>query len=181
MGKILLSSAEYVKSQTSLNDNTYDKMLKPALERGQDLDLTECLGECMVQSLQTKVADGTISTPENTLYKELLDNYIQPFLAYTTMSNVVIEIGAVMGNGGVDTITDDHRTTLNLADRNLVKDYWLRFADSYKRKMQEFCKKNKESFPELKGCGWCWESAHLNSSASTSIWLGGARGKRIIR
>lgn len=180
MAKTLLSSAEYVKSQTSLNDNTYDKMLLPALERGQDLDLTECLGECMVQSLQSKVADSTINNPENTLYKTLLDNYIQPFLAYVVMSNVVLEIGAVMGNGGVDTINDEHRTTLSLSDRNLIKDYWTKHADSYKRKMQEFCKKNYDAFPELKGCGWCCEGANLNSSATTSIWLGGARGKRRI-
>lgn len=178
---ILLTSSEYIKSHTSLNDNTYDKMILPALERCQDIELTECLGECMVKSVQAMVADGTIRSEEKILYKELLDNYIQPFLAYSVMSNIVLEIGAVMGNGGVDTITDEHRTSLSLSDRNLVKDYWLKHADAYKRKMQEFCKEHREAFPELSGCGWCNGSANLNSSASTGIWLGGVRGKRVIR
>lgn len=179
MGKTLLTSAGYVKSHTGLNDNTYDKMLLPAIERGQDIELRETLGGCMVESLQAKVADGTISDATNALYKTLLDNYIQPFLSYVVMANIVLEVGVVMGNGGVDTITDEHRNSLSIEDRGQIKDYWTKHADSYKRLMQEFCKKNKSSFPELEGCGWCNEGANLNSSASTGIWLGGVRGKRV--
>ena len=74
---ILLTSTEYIKAHTALNDNTYDKMIVPALERAQDIDLAECLGECLVSSLKAKVGDGTISDSENILYKVLLDNYIQ--------------------------------------------------------------------------------------------------------
>lgn len=174
---ILLTSTAYVKSHSGLNDNTYDKMIVPALERAQDIDLAETLGECMVESLQAKVSDNSINAPENILYKVLMDNYIQPFLTYTAVSNIVLEIGQVMGNGGVDTLTDEHRQSLSLDERGQLKDYWRHHADSYRRKMQNFCKNNRAAFPELAGCGWCGDGANLNSAASTGIWLGGARGK----
>ena len=80
---ILLTSSDYIKAHSGLNDNTYDKMILPALERAQDIDLTEILGECLVKSLQEKVQDGTISAPANALYKVLLDNYVLDFLLKT--------------------------------------------------------------------------------------------------
>lgn len=175
---VLLTSADYIKAHTGLNDNTYDKMVIPALERAQDIDLTECLGECLVQGLQGKVADGSINLPENTIYKVLLDNYVQPFLAYTTISNIVLEIGQVMGNGGVDTLTDEHRQSLTLDERGQLKDYWQHHADSYRLRMQNFVKNNRGAFPELaSGCSPCGTNANLESAATTTIWLGGARGK----
>lgn len=179
---ILLSSSDYIKAHTALNDNTYDKMLVPALERAQDIDLVQTLGEVMVESLQAKVSDGSISQSENVLYKVLLDNYVQPFLAYTAVSNIVLEIGQVMGNGGVDTLTDEHRQSLSFDERGQLKDYWKHHADSYKLRMQNFCKHNRTAFPEL-NCGSCRYGeigSNLYSAGSTGIWLGGARGKRFV-
>ena len=176
---VLLTSSDYIKAHSGLNDNTYDKMILPALERAQDIDLTEILGECLVASLQTKVGDGSIEQPANVLYKVLLDNYVQPFLAYTTLSNIVIELGQVMGNGGIDYLTDEHRQSLSFDERGQLKDYWKHHADAYCGKMQKFLKHNRTAFPELHACA-CHDGATLNSSASTGIWLGGARGKVYI-
>lgn len=179
---ILLTSTEYIKAHTALNDNTYDKMIVPALERAQDIDLAECLGECLVSSLKAKVGDGTISDSENILYKVLLDNYIQPFLSYTAVSNIVLEIGQVMGNGGVDVITDEHRQSLSFDERGQLKDYWKHHADSYRFRMQKFLKNNRSGFPELSmECSPCGMGGNLESAASTTIWLGGARGKAYIK
>lgn len=177
---ILLTSTTYIKEHTALNDNTYDKMLVPALERAQDIDLNEVLGECLVTSLQGKVSDNTIVQPANALYKVLLDNYVQPFLAYTAVSNIVLEIGQVMGNGGIDTLSDEHRQSLSFDERGQLKDYWKHHADSYRLRMQNFLKNNKGGFPELSsGCAPCGAGANLESAATTTIWLGGARGKMI--
>lgn len=176
---VLLTSSDYIKNHSGLHDNTYDKMVLPALERAQDIDLTEILGECLVSSLQAKVADQSIEQPQNALYKVLLDNYVQPFLTYTTLSNIVIELGQVMGNGGIDYLTDEHRTSLSFDERGQLKDYWKHHADAYCGKMQKFLKNNRTAFPELQACA-CGEGATLNSSASTGVWLGGARGKVLV-
>lgn len=178
---ILLTSTQYIKAHSGLNDNTYDKMIVPALTRAQDLDLTECLGECLVASLQDKVDTGAINESGNTLYKVLLDNYVQPFLTYTVLGNITLEIGQVIGNGGIDTVTDEHRQSLSFDERGQIKDYWLHHADAYRKRMQNFLKNNRTAFPELSGCGSCEDGANLQSAAGSSIWLGGARGKIIFK
>lgn len=176
MTTILLTSTEYIKSHSGLNDNTYDKMIIPALERSQDIELSEVLGDCLVKSLQEKVNDGTISANANVAYKELLDKYVQPFLCYTTLANITLEIGQVIGNGGINTLSDEHRQTISFEERGQYKDYWKHHADGYRLKMQVFLKQNCSAFPELSGCCPC---AELDSAASTSIWLGGLRGKKL--
>lgn len=175
---ILLTSTDYIKNHSGLNDNTFDKMIVPALERAQDLDLTECLGECLVSSLQSKIETQSIDAPENALYKVLLDNYIQPFLTYTVISNVTLELGQVIGNGGIDYLTDEHRQSLSFDERGQIKDYWKNHADAYRKRMQNFLKNNRSGFPELNsGCSPCGEGGNLESASGTGLWLGGARGK----
>lgn len=175
---ILLTSSAYIKSHTALNDNTYDKMIVPALERAQDIDLTECLGVCLVKALMQMVSEGSISYEANAQYKMLLDDYVQPFLAYTSMSNIVLEIGQVMGNGGVDTITDEHRQSLTFDERGQLKDYWKHHADSYRGRMIEFLK--EVDIPEWRAFCRCG-SRGSESAASSPVWLGGARGKILTK
>lgn len=183
---ILLTSTAYIKSHSGLNDNTYDKMIVPALERAQDIDLTEALGLCLVESLQGKVGDGSIDAAENALYKVLLDNYVQPFLTYTVLANITLELGQVMGNGGVDTVSDEHRQSLSLDERGQIRDYWSHHADAYRLRMAKWVRNNRGAFPELEGCTPCGEGPNLESAAGPSLWLGGPRGKllnpkRILR
>ena len=174
---ILLTSTEYIKSHSGLNDNTYDKMIIPALERAQDIELCEALGDCLVQSLKDKIADESINDPDNILYKTLIDNYVQQYLTYTVLANLTLEIGQVIGNGGIDTITDEHRQTLSFDERGQYKDYWLHQADAYKIRMQKFLKNNSTAFPEWLAC--CKSKDDLSSACS--VWLGGTRGKIIFK
>ena len=173
---VLLTSSDYIKSHSGLNDNTYDKMIVPALERAQDISLEEALGKCLVTALKNKVSDGSIATPENILYKTLLDDYVQPFLTYTVLANITLELGQVMGNGGIDFLTDDHRTSLSFDERGQYKDYWLHCADAYKVKMMNFLKENCNALPEFQSC--CKKDEGI--SAACSIFLGGKGGSFVL-
>ena len=172
---VLLTSSDYIKAHSGLNDNTYDKMIQPALERAQEISLSGAIGDCLVTSLQNKISDGSISSQGNVLYKLLLDNYIQPYLTYTVLANVTLELGQVAGNGGVDFLTDEHRQSLSFDERNRYKDYWLHHAEAYKLKMLKFLKNNRGAFPEFDEC--CKDKDETSEACSN--FLGGIRGKII--
>jgi hypothetical protein len=61
----------------------------------------------------------------------------------------------------------------------IVADYYRSRADYYKNSLQEWLRYNQDKFPELSARTQNQTTANLRSSATTSIWLGGARGKRI--
>lgn len=177
---ILLTSEAYIRSQTPLDDNIAGKLLLPAIKLAMDIELTEALGDNLVDSLKMMVYDGTIDDSANTMYQVLLDK-IQPFLCYQALANVVSLGGTKTANIGTVETTDQNIINTVKAERDLVKEGYLHYARHYLKRMQEWVKANREAFPELTECHNCdgQTSSHLNSAANPSLWLGGIRSRRI--
>ena len=182
---VLLISEDTLKSYSSLNDNVYGKNILPAIKTSQDIELKQILGSCLYKALCEMVADGSISDTENVQYKNLLDDYVQPYLIYITLAHLVTEMSTKLTNFGLVESNDEHLVNLSVEERDLVKTQWTYYADSYCKQMQGFLKSNKDSFPELEcGCE-CGGNIKpcLDSAASTGLWLGGLRSpyRRIIK
>lgn len=173
--KILLISEDYIKSNSTLDNNLAGKYLLSAIRSAQDTALFSIIGECLLSSIQQKICDKTIGDVENIAYKYLLDNYIQDFLCMQVLSDVVIPISYKLSNFGVMNSDDEKATVVDNKEINLVKEYYQFKADEYKRRMQEYLRKNKKDFPELEGDCTC--ETNLYSSNSSGIWLGGPRSK----
>lgn len=180
---ILLISEQTLKSYSSLNDNAWGKNILPSIKTSQDIELQQIIGSCLYNALCEKVNDGSITNVENTQYKILLDEYVQPYLIYITLAHLVTEMSTKLTNFGLVESNDEHLVNLSLEERNLVKSQWTYYADSYCKRMQGFLKSNKDSFPELEcGCE-CGGNIKpcLDSAASTGLFLGGLRSRRIIK
>jgi hypothetical protein len=180
---ILLTSEAYVRSQTDLDDNLLGKVLLPAIKLAQDIELQTALGTRLYRSLQQKVFDETITETGNTQYQELLDDYVQPFLAYQTLANCVSLARAKVANIGVVNTTDTNVNSEGKPNADLLKNDYLHFAHHYLKVMQNWLKVNKEFFEELDDCHPCDQegfASHLNSAANSPIWLGGYRSKKVF-
>lgn len=178
---ILLTSEAYVRSQTDLDDNLLGKVLLPAIKLAQDIELQEALGTRLYRSLQQKVFDETIGDTGNTQYEELLDDYVQPFLAYQTLANCVSLARAKVANIGVVNTTDTNVNSEGKPNSDLLKNDYLHFAHHYLKLLQNWLKVNKNLFIELDECHNCDEAgmaSHLNSASNTPLWLGGYRGRK---
>lgn len=182
MNKILLVSEDTLKSYSTLNDNFFGKNILPCIKTTQDIELKQILGSCLLESLCAKVDDSSIKNIENTAYKTLLDEYVQPFMIYMTLAHIVTETSTKLSNFGTMVSNDEHLENVSLEERSLVKQQYEYYADNYCKQMQSFLKANKEAYPELEcGCNCSDETKpNLDSAASTSLWLGGYRGKIIM-
>lgn len=178
---ILLTSEAYIRSQTPLDDNITGKLLLPAIKLAMDIELTEALGENLVDSLKMMVYDETINESGNTMYLTLLDDYVQPFLCYQALGNIVFLGGTKTANIGTVETTDTNIVNTVRADRELVKEGYLHFARHYLKRMQAWVKANRDAFPELEECHNCdgKMASHLNSASNTPLWLGGFRSRKI--
>lgn len=180
---VLLTSEAYIRSQTNADDNLTGKLLLPAIKLAMDVEATEALGDCLMDALKMMVFDNTINEPENYMYLDLLDNYLQPFLAYQALANLVFLGGTKTANIGTVETTDTNIVNTIRADRELVKEGYLHFARHYLKRMQAWLKANRSSFPELAECHHSCDgqtASHLNSAAGSPLWLGGERGRRVI-
>lgn len=175
MTDILLISEDTIKSCSNLNDNIWGKSLAPAIVVAQDIQLQKYLGSCLYKKILELVDTDTIGREENIHYKHLLDNYITDFLIYQTIANLIPEISTKLVNLGVVHSQDEQTTNVSQGERELVVSHYQNIADSYAKYMQMYLKGNRADFPEL-DCD-CGIKAELDSSASTTLWLGGYRSK----
>ena len=176
MNKILLVSEDFVKTNSALNDNLWGKFLLPAIREAQDINLQIYLGECLYKTILGMVQDGSITASTNESYKALLDDYVQPYLLYQIQANIVPVLNVKMTNIGSVVSKDEYINTLSQGNIDLVqRDFQLK-ADFYAQRMLNFILNHSNEF-NLDECACRSLNAHLDSSASTTIWLGGLSGQ----
>lgn len=133
---VLLISEDYLKTESFLDDNVSGKYLLTAVKLSQDVELQSILGTNLLESIQKKVYDNEIDKVANSCYKELLDGYIQPFLLYQVLSEIVIPISYKMSNFGVMQSSDDKDYAVDNKQINLVRTYYRDKANVYKERLQ---------------------------------------------
>ena len=176
MNKILLVSEDFVKTNSALNDNLWGKFLLPAIREAQDINLQTYLGECLYKTILGMVADGSITASTNEAYKALLDDYVQSYLLYQVQANIIPTINVKLGNIGSVVSNDEHISTLSQGNIELVQSDFQHKADYYAQRMLNFILNHSSEF-NLDECACKELKAHLNSAASTTIWLGGLYGQ----
>lgn len=177
---VLLVSEDYIKSVTNLNDNVCGDYLLPSIQIAQTVELEETIGTPLVNKLQELVATGDIKLEEYKPYKYLLDNYLQPFLAYAALSHIVMPISFKLTNSGVMRTADEKMNYSSADESDKVKAYYKKLADTYQYRLQRFLIGNYNLYPELlKYRSIADLRANLYSAASCNLFLGGARGKYI--
>jgi len=179
MRNVLLISEDTIKTQSGLNDNIWGKSLLPAIREAQEIGLQSIIGSCLYQRLCSMVEDGSIRDTENIPYKTLLDEYISYYLIYRTIADLIPVIGTKLGNIGVVISNDEHMVNLTEDERSRVDTYYEYRADFYCKRLQEYLLNNKELYSELDECSCENMKANLDSAASTGLWLGGFRARKI--
>ena len=174
MTNMLLISEDTLKTHSSLNKNVWADNLSSVIKATQDVDLQRILGSCLYKKILELVNDGGIRNAKYSIYKTLLDEYITDYLIYQTLVNLIPEISTKITNMGLVVSNDEHVQNVTQGERDLVMGQYQKYADAYCKMMQDFLKENRDSFPELNCCG----STTLDSAASTSLFLGGSRGRK---
>jgi hypothetical protein len=175
---ILLISEEYIKSNTNISDNLDGNYLLPTIKLAQSIDLEEVIGTQFLIKLQNLVEDNSIKDIKNSHYKLFLDNFVQPFLCYATITKILPTVAYKIANAGVLRTEDEKMTNISSVEVDKIILYYKNIADTFKYRMQRYLLANYNKFPEL----MTYKSiadlrVNLYSSASCPLWLGGNRGK----
>ena len=179
MKNILLISEDNIRTYSNLNDNVWGKFLLPAIREAQEMGLATIIGECLYNKLCDLVGNDLIDDDLYVAYKDLLDNYVQPYLIYQTLTNITPLINGKMGNIGTVTTNDEHIINLSQGELDLVQNYYRERADFYQIRLQNWVKNNSEAFPEL-NCNCGSPQPNLDrANNSVGLWLGGVRGKKV--
>lgn len=175
MTQIFLTSEKFIKDLANIDENLANKYLRSALQEAQEIELREVLGDCLLETLKGMVKENDI--PDN--YRELIEK-CQYVLAYRTISSLCIMSTYKLANVGTVTTRDDNVDNVSWSDLTAVREYYTHKADYFTRLLQHYLLQNKSNFPELKECDCERIKSHLRSSASSGLWLGGARAYKLF-
>ena len=101
MAKALFASTAYVKKKSIISGSVDpDKMLQ-FIETAQDMHIQNYLGTTLYKKLMTLISDGTISDAENQKYRDLLDDYIKPMLAWYAQAEFIPFAAYTLSEGGL--------------------------------------------------------------------------------
>ena len=175
---VLLISEDYIKSESMLDNNISGKYLLTAIKVSQDIELQSILGSSLLESIQSKIFDNTIHLKEYAIYKDLLDNKIQPFLQYQVLSEISMLTAYKMSNFGVMQSSDDKDIAVDNKQINQVRNFYLNKANVYKERLQNYLIYHRTEFPELNDFDFPKDVyPNLYSSSGCGIWLGGPRAR----
>lgn len=180
MTNVLLISEDKIKESSNLNDNFFGKNLRNPIREAQDIGLQSVLGQCLYEHILDLVRTGEIQDSGNTAYKDMLVNYVQDYLLYLVLSNLILTANVKLANMGSVLTNDEHLVNLSQSESELLRKNYEDKANFYRRRLQNFLCANYDAFPELKECecGCCYTiKPDLKSSESSGIWLGGIRYK----
>lgn len=172
----LLTSEDFVKSVTNVSDNLSGKYLQSSIREAQNVALRGIIGSCLLDRLTSLGLAGQLAG----WYKDLVD-HCQYFLAYTAIAEVVVKASYKVTNFGLAKSADENLSVATQDEIAAQQGYYLSKADSACIGLQKWLLENKEHFPELDACACERIGANLYSAATSGVWLGGARGKRVTR
>lgn len=173
MTNILLISEDYIKTHSGLNENIWGNYLTPSIREAQDIKLQSILGTNLYKSILKQIEDDTLGIK----YQELIDDYIQIYLMYQTITELIPLLSVKLSNFGLVLSNDEHLVNINADEKELLRSYYENKADFYGRRLQEFLIENYTKFPELKESDCNRIKENLYSSTSTGLFLGGLRAK----
>lgn len=172
---VLLISESTLKEYTIINDNVQGVYIMPAIRMAQDVDLSTVIGPVLVKKLQDLVANNSISNVENEKYKNLLDNYVQPYLAWAVMTALQLNINFKLTNSGVISNQDDRKTAIDYRSGKELMAQYEKYSNSYAMKLKNYLCANSSLFPEYRQCE---DFMGEEDPSLCSIFLGGSSSRR---
>lgn len=170
MSKVFLISDVLLKEETIINDNVGSEFIGPAIETAQDIYLQQIIGTELLDKMYALVVTNQIIDDANKIYKELLDDYITPYLKFKVLSEITVPLAYKYRNAGVVQSTANNYQQTTLKDAQLVANHYNLRADFFVERMNKFLCANAGQIPEY-GSARDESDFKSNPDAYTTNWV----------
>ena len=184
---VLLEAPDDIKAATYLNTNVEDKTISAALKEAQESFLVKIVGTNLYRRLQELVFNAiegnedNIDAEQNEAYKELLDDYVQPYIEAKVQSIMQFPITYKTRNLGLTKADDDNVKSADVNEIAFAQRRYDTIADQRATNLSYFLCNNQENYPELAmpdcKCGLFYPPILGKRFSNTALWLGSLKNK----
>lgn len=145
---VKLIDADYIFTYTTVDKNVEPLTLEPSIIVAQDTNIQQIIGYNLYNRLMNLVYSEEINDVENSAYKELLNNHIQPALAQWAVYHALPSIQYHLTNKSILSKTTDNATTTGLPELKYLRENTKNYADFYNQRIREVIINNPTAYPE---------------------------------
>ena len=148
MAKALFASTSYVKKKSIISGSVDPDKMVQFIETAQDMHIQNYMGTALYKKVQSLIVNDTIGNAENEKYRDMLDDYIKPMLAWFTQAEYIPFAAYTLSEGGLfkhrseNSDEVDRVEIAGLASRANDK------ASFYAERYIEFMCDNSSDYPE---------------------------------
>lgn len=176
--RILFTTPQFVKDNTTINDNVEDNILRKCISVAEDKIIHPLLGSQLTLAISNHIQAYIVSgTAIPAAYKTLLDDYIVPTLVEYTQIEY-IPFTYKFRNKGISRQTSDTSIPAEVDELIYLKNNILSTAQFYGERLVSFLRTNNNTYPEYfqNGAG---DVQPAKGAYSSSIFIPGKnRGNR---
>lgn len=184
---VMLIGPDEVKAASYIDYNVDDTKLGKAIRETQEIHLQSIIGSNLLYRLQQlvygaiKQSGETIDDEGKEAYKELLDDYCQPYLAEKAQSVLCVPLSYKLRNYGVAKNSDTNIQSPSLKEIYSLQNRFNTSAAKYATRLSKWLCANREAFPELEetscGCGIFVPAVLGKTFVETGLVLGDTRNR----
>lgn len=178
----LLISPGELKEESLINNNVEDKILGTIVITSQEIYLCKIIGTALLRKLQMLVYNAALDnggdtpdTPGNEIYKELLEQYVKPYIKYSVMKAFLIESTYKFRNAGVIKNYDTNVMASDLDTLKYLERHFYTYVSEYEDRLSKFICANKEQLPEVQADVMPYADKPISGetfSNTGGLWLG---------
>lgn len=151
-----LIDVNYIKDNTTIDKNVDPKLITPAIDDAQNMDIQEVLGYELYQAFMSKVYDSRISPagpdsiylPQNVNYLYLLVNNIQQCQKFWVIYHILPDLNYHLTNKSVATKTSDSSDPSGIDQLSYLRNIAKSKAEFYATRIYEYIINNTGFYPE---------------------------------
>lgn len=145
MNKVLLITEQQLKDKSMLEQNIDPKIVSRTIMEAQDLQLFNVLGK----DLYATVMDAVYNAATNDTYvmdttiKELLSDYIQPYLVYEVLSDFIMVNNYKLTNKGTLKLNDQNAAALSNQELDYARSFYTNKLAGYKNRLVHYLREKQ--------------------------------------
>jgi hypothetical protein len=141
---VYLISTTYLKTNTPLNENLDDKLLKSAIKEAQEIYIRDVIGSGIYDELQSEAYNGTLTALNTTL----IDSYIAPCLKYYTLVESMLPLTFKFMNKSVASRNSENATPITTDELTMIEQRYRDKAEYYAERLRDYLKENPTDYPK---------------------------------
>ena len=145
---IFIVSENYVLDKTLLDRNLLSQNLKPAMILAQKVNLTEVLGDKLVEKIYTEIQNGILSGD----YKHLVDEYLVDLVTYWSLYYSATNLLTKFSNRGLQQESSENSSSSDLSVYRTLKSEYKNLSEYFSQRCNKWVFKNRSKFPEYEIC-----------------------------